>query len=312
MSFRSATVCLWAAALRVGALMGYFPVHWHGGRARAFSLARSLAASGSVLLLNITAIVMVKSVIGSDRFAFYTVYMITEAIINCTHRHEVALLLRCLWEYISVHPPRAARWRAMFLGTAAMTVWCAARFAFWTIYCCIELTISDVPGIVPFVLCGTVRCAIEFCVYTRLLCPLLVLGAVAADLLVECTQKVQEASQRRRPLHSEYWRALRQRQHLIHDMLREFSNANGFFLLMMMAYEFLAVTPTLGAGIATVDYMKKGGVLVLSTNIIFLTVTVAALSMCQWPAFEVNNWKTTPFNKIMKKKETRHKSATLT
>ncbi|MDD9322357.1 hypothetical protein M0O54_20015, partial [Acinetobacter lactucae] len=84
MSFRSATVCLWWAALGVGALVGYIPVHWRWGRSRTMSLKVFLATHGPFQLSTIALLVLVKDIVPKTRLAFYTSYMFTEAVINGT------------------------------------------------------------------------------------------------------------------------------------------------------------------------------------------------------------------------------------
>ena len=193
----------------------------------------------------------------------------------------------------------------MFLGTAGIIAYCATRLAFWINIAHLELTVNAIASIVP-----VLRCVVDFCIYMRVVCPLAVLGAAAADLRVECRQKVQQACLRRRPLHSEYWRALRQRQHLIHDILCKFSDANGLFLLMLLVYDFLVITPTLGAVITTTSVQQAEG-RVVSTDILYMSLSVAALCLCQWPAYEVQ-LKNNTFQQFNEKRMNPDKSATLT
>lgn len=281
-SFRKATLCLWAAALVAGSFTGRVPVRWSGGRVLALPMAAVLASSALCLGHRTVGSLVVVRQLGKGFLAWHAFIVGFESLSCGLRRHKLALLLNCLKQYLDVHPLDPKHWNAFFLWTAAMAV--LYSVAGTLLYISVSMLNDDVLAIAvgAFVVPRMITYA-SF--YWRLQCPMALLGAAAADLRVECTRQLQAACEASRPLDSHVWRALRQRQFLLHDMLRQASDVNGPCLFNAMAHLFLITTPSLGATLIG----RVGSSTMLLVQVHAMLSTVVTFATCARPAVQVKH-----------------------
>lgn len=130
------------------------------------------------------------------------------------------------------------------------------------------------------------------CEYSRILLPLAVLGAAAAELRVALRLMVQEACDEQRAPDVFTLRALRQRQFLIFDMYRKASHANGPCMVSFLVELFIIISPSIGPALGIIEHGDL--VKALLYNGSFILTVVVTIVMCQWPASEVTSVKLAP------------------
>lgn len=264
MSFRRATLWLWASVARVGAFLGYVPAVWRDGRARPLSRGSVLRACGCCQLATVIAICAGRRF--EAIFVLRASCMLIEGLLYSRGRRGFAVLVDCLWRYLGVHPLRAARWRALFLATAVTVAAVAAHGSYLVVQ---FVGAAEGASTVAFI---GLRMAVATCMYLRLFVPLAVVTAAAADLRADCARAALQRGLQRGPA----WRALRQRQFLLHDMLRKSSDVNGPCVFFMMVFVFLVTRSTIYDDSSTLFYY--------GVNLLLNVVVIVA---CQLPAREV-------------------------
>ncbi|XP_034250646.1 uncharacterized protein LOC117651040 isoform X1 [Thrips palmi] len=261
--------------------------------------------------------------------------MLFEALAYTARRRDLAVLLNGLKAYLHAHPLRTSRWRPLLLFSIITVL---PHFALFV------GQMSQIPArgavgttqAVAYVVLFSVGAFVSACLYMRILCPLAVLRAAAADLRIDWKRAVLAALGEDAIIHDhdavphdhnasppvlhghdtvlhDYdaglqspeailhnrsidghmaalaWRALRQRQLLLHDLVRKSSDANGPCILALLLS--LAGLTTGAMDVLESDLNDADVVPALLYYVLFIVYVLAVTAVCQWPATEVRPCK---------------------
>ncbi|XP_034250647.1 uncharacterized protein LOC117651040 isoform X2 [Thrips palmi] len=256
--------------------------------------------------------------------------MLFEALAYTARRRDLAVLLNGLKAYLHAHPLRTSRWRPLLLFSIITVL---PHFALFV------GQMSQIPArgavgttqAVAYVVLFSVGAFVSACLYMRILCPLAVLRAAAADLRIDWKRAVLAALGEDAIIHDhdavphdhnasppvlhghdtvlhDYdaglqspeailhnrsidghmaalaWRALRQRQLLLHDLVRKSSDANGPCILALLLS--LAGLTTGAMDVLESDLNDADVVPALLYYVLFIVYVLAVTAVCQWPATE--------------------------